>query len=118
MGMNVEQGPLVACSCEPGVGCEGDRVSRWGAPTVCVVITDDFLDWYRARGIDLAQPAPELRGPGLKSGDHFCVGAARWLEAADAGAAPPVLMEATPLAVLEWVPLDRLRRRAHRADAG
>ena len=110
--MNVLQEPIAACACAPETGCRTEHRSRWGAPTVCVVVTRDFLDYYRARGIDLEQPAPEVRGPGLKVGDTWCMGAARWSEAAGAGVAPPVVVAATPLEVLECIPIDDLLARA------
>ena len=41
--------------------------------------------------------------PGLVPGDRWCVVAARWAEALEAGVAPPVVLEATHASVLEFV---------------
>ena len=50
--------------------------------------------------------------PGLVSGDRWCLCAARWLEAAEAGAAPPVVLIATHESALQVVPLELLMRHA------
>ena len=52
-------------------------------------------------------------GPnGLKPGNRWCLCALRWLEAHEAGVAPPVLLSATHEATLQVVPLDVLKRHA------
>ena len=112
MSRNVLNGELQACSCEENTGCGREHWSIWGAPTICVVVTDEFLRYYVARGIDLRKPAPEVRGPGLRAGDVWCMGAARWSEARHAGVAPPVLLASTPLEALEWVELSDLMASA------
>ena len=53
---------------------------------------------------------------GLSPGDGWCVCAARWLEAALAGAAAPVRLTATHQRALEVVPLQMLRTHAIDAD--
>jgi len=116
MSFNVLNEPLEACSCEKGTGCGQEHWSIWGAPTVCVVVTQAFLDYYRARGIDLEKPAPEVRCPGLKVGDTWCLGAARWSEANGAGVAPPVVLASTPLEALEWLQLEDLVSAAHESS--
>ena len=50
--------------------------------------------------------------PGLKPGDRWCVCAARWREAFEAGVAPPVVLQATHEETLAVVPLSDLRRHA------
>ena len=50
--------------------------------------------------------------PGLVAGDRWCLCAARWLEAAQAGSPPPVVLEATHEKTLAIVPLDLLRKHA------
>ena len=47
--------------------------------------------------------------PGRTPGDRGCPGVGRWLEAAGAGGAPPVVLEATNESVLRSVDADRLR---------
>jgi uncharacterized protein (DUF2237 family) len=45
----------------------------------------------------------------LEPGDRWCLCVGRWVEAADAGVAPPVVLEATDESVLRAVDVDRLR---------
>ncbi|MGA1567804.1 MAG: DUF2237 family protein, partial [Methylophilaceae bacterium] len=42
---------------------------------------------------------------GLNPGDRWCICASRWLEAADAGMAPPVILEATNEKCLDLIDL-------------
>ena len=62
-----------------------------------------------AERIDGSQPRPELRFRGLRPGDRWCLCAARWLEACDAGHAPRVRLKATHRRALEIIELARLR---------
>ena len=48
-----------------------------------------------AAGNDLSTPMPQYGFPGLRRGDQWCVCAARWAEALEAGAACPVVLEGT-----------------------
>lgn len=63
-------------------------------------------------GNDLTTPQPAAGFAGLKAGDRWCLCAARWKEALDAGRAPRVVLEATHASSLEWASLDDLRRHA------
>ncbi|MCX8005072.1 MAG: DUF2237 domain-containing protein, partial [Burkholderiaceae bacterium] len=53
--------------------------------------------------------------PGLAPGDRWCLCAARWKEALQAGVAPPVILTATHERALEVVALQDLL--AHALDA-
>jgi len=59
-------------------------------------------------GNDLSTPLPQYGFAGLKPGDRWCVCAGRWLEVQQAGAACPVVLEATHEATLEIIPFDIL----------
>lgn len=83
-----------------------------GAHVVCAEVTEEFLAFTKSRGNDLNTPVPMSNFPGLKSGDRWCLCAARWQEALDAGVAPPVILSATHAAVLEYVSLDELKKHA------
>jgi uncharacterized protein len=112
-GLNVLGGPLVACSFDPLTGFFRDGCCHTGphdlgSHTVCARVTDEFLDFSREQGNDLVTPRPEYRFRGLKAGDRWCVCAARWLEAFEAGVAPPVVLEATHQAAMRIVPLQVL----------
>lgn len=114
---NVLGGPLGECGSRPLTGffrdgCCNTGPQDLGSHTVCVVVTDDFLSFSRQRGNDLSTPRPEYNFPGLVAGDRWCLCAARWQEALDAGAAPRVVLNATNEAALAIVDLDDLRRHA------
>jgi hypothetical protein len=75
-------------------------------------VTAEFLAFSRARGNDLSTPVPAFGFPGLEPGDQWCLCAARWREAHEAGVAPPVRLAATHERTLEVVALADLKRRA------
>jgi hypothetical protein len=115
--VNVVGGPLAPCSTDPVTGffrdghcntCAADR----GSHTVCAVMTAEFLALSKYLGNDLSTPRPEYRFAGLKPGDHWCLCAARFLQAHEEGAAPRVNLAATHRNALEIVPLDVLERHA------
>ena len=83
-----------------------------GRHTVCVQVTGEFLEFSRDAGNDLSTPYPEMDFPGLIPGDHWCLCAARWQEAFEAGAAPKVVLEATHESTLEVTTLENLKRHA------
>lgn len=114
---NVLGGPLEACGFDPVTGFFRDGhchtcAQDHGSHTVCVVVTEEFLNFSQAMGNDLITPVPQFRFPGLRHGDHWCLCAARWLEAAEAGCAPRVVLESTHEAALGIVPLELLREHA------
>ena len=69
--------------------------SDFGNHIVCAVVTSEFLEYTASRGNDLSTPNPNFGFPGLKEGDRWCLCAARWQEAKEAGVAPPVVLEST-----------------------
>jgi hypothetical protein len=77
-------------------------------------MTDAFLAFSKSRGNDLSTPRPEFGFAGLKAGDRWCLCAARWKEAYDAGKAPQLVLAATHERTLAIVPLDALK--AHAVD--
>ena len=114
---NVLGGPLEPCSVNPLTGFFRDGSCCTGADdvglhTVCVQVTDDFLAFSRAQGNDLSTPRLEWDFPGLKAGDRWCLCAARWQEALEAGKAPGVVLRATNQASLRVVALADLKRYA------
>lgn len=122
MSINVLGGPLALCSLAPLTGyfrdgcCRSDGSDR-GMHVVCAVMTDDFLQFSRQAGNDLSTPRAEFGFPGLKAGDRWCLCAARWREAMEAGMAPRVVLEATHISVLGVVYLDDLKRYAVASSA-
>ena len=117
---NVLGSPLQVCSVEPLTGFMRDGVCHTGpqdigSHTVCAQMTEAFLDYSLRRGNDLVTPVPEYDFPGLKPGDRWCVCPARWLEAAEDGVAPPVVLEATHERALRKVALADLQYHALQA---
>ena len=115
--LNVLGGPLDICSTRPMTGffrngCCDTSPEDTGSHTVCVVMTKEFLAFSKKAGNDLSTPMPEYGFAGLKPGDRWCLCAARWQEALEAGAAPDVILEATHVRALEWVSLADLKRHA------
>lgn len=114
---NVLGGPLGVCSEKPRTGffrdgCCNTGPEDVGSHTVCVVLDADFLAFSQARGNDLSTPRPEFGFPGLQPGDRWCLCAARWREALQAGHAPRVVLNSTNEGALEIVALDDLKRHA------
>ncbi len=118
--INVLGGVLSPCSRNPLTGffrdgacntCLEDR----GSHTVCAVMTAEFLAFSKYVGNDLSTPRPEFDFQGLKPGDHWCLCAARFLQAHDEGCAPKVNLEATHRRALDIVPIKLLVE--HRIDS-
>ena len=119
--MNVVGGELLPCSMEPLTGfyrdgCCSTGEDDVGSHTVCAVMTEEFLAFSRAAGNDLSTPRPEWGFEGLQPGDRWCLCAARWLEAQEAGQAPEVVLGATHVRALEIVPIEALTARAVAPD--
>jgi uncharacterized protein len=68
------------------------------------VVTREFLEHQRSIGNDLITPVPPFRFPGLRPGDRWCVTAANWMRAYDAGVAAPVVLACTHERALDVVP--------------
>lgn len=114
---NVLGSRLEPCSVEPRTGfyrdgCCNTGPEDLGLHVVCARMTAGFLEFSKAQGNDLSTPQPEVGFPGLKPGDRWCLCAARWREALDAGVAPPVVLSATHEETLAVVPLDTLKKHA------
>jgi len=114
---NVLGGELEPCGTDPVTGfyrdgCCSTGPEDLGSHTVCAVVTAEFLTHQQQVGNDLSTPRPEYSFPGLGPGDRWCVVAARWLQAYQAGAAAPVVLAATNARALDIVPLEALREHA------
>ena len=111
---NVLGGPLKSCSTAPMTGyyrngCCDTGPGDMGVHTVCAEVTAEFLAFSKSAGNDLSTPHAAYGFPGLRPGDRWCLCAARWQEAFEAGTAPKVVLEATHMASLEFVDLDDLK---------
>ena len=117
MAKNVLGGELEMCGLDPLTGFYRDGCCNTGSDdigvhVVCSQVTAEFLEFSASVGNDLSTPVPGFGFPGLRPGDKWCLCAARWQEAFEAGVAPPVILEATHIRVLEWANLADLE--AHR----
>ena len=93
-------------------GCCETGGDDHGVHTVCAVMTAEFLDFSKRMGNDLSTPMPHYNFPGLKPGDKWCLCAARWQEAFEAGMAPQVNLQSTHVRTLEFVELADLEKFA------
>ncbi len=114
---NVIGTPLEACCYEPMTGffrdgfCNTDARDI-GKHTVCVEITDAFLEFSKSKGNDLSTPRPEYGFDGLVQGDRWCLCVERWKEALNEGVAPKVLLNSCHEEALNTVSLEDLLAHA------
>lgn len=114
---NIVGTELQPCCTDPMTGFYRDGLCRSGADdvgmhVVCAEVTQEFLEYAQKQGNDLITPRPEHLFPGLKPGDCWCLCAARWQEALEAGVAPPVKLESTHISALEFVSMRDLQAHA------
>lgn len=112
---NVMGGDLQTCCTDPITGFYRDGQCHTGPQdlgvhVVCAQMNEAFLGYTKAQGNDLSTPRAYF--PGLKPGDRWCLCAARWKEAVDDGMAPPVALEATHEAALQYISLETLQTHA------
>ena len=117
MALNVLGTDLASCSQDPVTGFYRDGCCNTGGDdvgvhVVCVRMTEEFLAFSKSVGNDLSTPNSQFGFRGLVAGDRWCVCAARWVEAKDAGAAPQVVLEATHIGMLEFATLNELKDHA------
>lgn len=115
---NVLGTELAVCGEDPTTGYKRDGCCRThpadrGRHEVCAVLTREFLEFSRKRGNDLVTPRPGIGFPGLEPGDRWCLCLGRWVEALEAGLAPPVVLEATNEAVLDEVHISTLEEHEY-----
>jgi len=114
---NVLGTPIETCSLNPMTGffrdgCCNTNDEDLGLHTVCVEMTEEFLSFSKSRGNDLSTPNEAMGFSGLKPGDRWCLCAARWQEAFEAGCAPHVSLRSTNEKTLEIVNLQDLKKHA------
>lgn len=115
--LNVLEGPLEHCSCDPMTGYLRDGLCNttpddFGTHVVCAVLTQEFLNYSASKGNDLMTPIPQYNFPGLKVGDKWCLCISRWKQAEQANCAPLIILKATNLIALKHVPLELLLKYA------
>ena len=113
--LNVLGGSLQSCCQHPKTGfyrdglCSTGPMDR-GSHVVCAEMTEAFLQFTLEQGNDLITPRPDWQFPGLKAGDRWCLCANRWVEAYEAGVAPPLFLESCHRNALLVIPMDILKR--------
>ena len=115
--INVFEEELEICGDDPQTGffrdgCCNTSKDDLGSHTVCILTSQEFLEYSRFKGNDLSTPAPQYGFPGLKPGDRWCLCAARWLEAYNQGMAPKVYLRRTHKKALDVIPLEVLHEFA------
>ena len=115
--LNVYGEPLKPCSTDPMTGffrdgCCNTSPEDMGIHTVCVQLTDEFLQFSNQQGNDLSAPNPQFDFPGLQAGDRWCLCATRWLQAYKACKAPKVYTRSTHFRTMEVVDIKILKAHA------
>jgi len=117
---NVLGESLESCSMQPLTGFQRDGccntdANDGGLHLVCAQMTQEFLEFTKAHGNDLSTPMLDYGFPGLKPGDRWCLCVDKWLEAKEAGVAPPLILSATHQKTLQHISPETLY--AHALDA-
>lgn len=117
---NIVGGSLKPCASKHATGFYRDGFCNTGADdhgvhVVCAEVDQAFLDYSKSRGNDLVSARGSF--PGLKAGDAWCLCAARWQEAYQAGVAPRVYVEATEQRALLTIEKNALVEKAHAAES-
>jgi hypothetical protein len=117
-GKNVFGEPLITCGDNPKTGffrdgCCNTDASDVGEHTVCIVATEEFLEFSKKAGNDLSTPLPEYAFKGVKPGDRWCLCALRWVEAYKANSAPKIVLAATNETILNHISMEVLIQYAH-----
>ena len=78
MALNVLGTELQPCSLEPLTGffrdgCCNTNADDNGMHTVCVQVTDAFVEFSKSVGNDLSTPVPQYEFSGLTEGDRWCL---------------------------------------------
>jgi uncharacterized protein (DUF2237 family) len=111
--LNVFEEQLQPCCFDPLTGWHRDGfcntdATDYGVHTVCIIATDEFLEFSKSKGNDLSTPNPWF--PGLKAGDKWCLCADRWKEAFEAGMAPKVFLDGTHIKTLDIIRFEDLEK--------
>ena len=116
--INIFGQELKSCCDNPKTGFYRDGYCNtcsedYGMHTVCILITENFLEFSKSVGNDLSTPNPVFNFRGLKPGDKWCLCALRFKQAMEDGCAPKVVLEATNEKTLDIVSMDELLEHAY-----
>jgi uncharacterized protein (DUF2237 family) len=112
--LNVFNEPLQTCSKKPMTGFYRDGtcnsgIDNQGRHTVCILATEEFLEYSKRIGNDLSTPMPQYGFAGVKAGDRWCLARGNFLRSIQQGQAPKVFLESTHIAILEDIDLETLK---------
>ena len=93
-------------------GCCNTDENDAGVHTVCVKVSNEFLEWCKQSGNDLVTQRPEFGFPGLKDGDNWCVCASWYDRAVKAGIGCPIYLKKTHENTLKLIPIETLKKFA------
>jgi uncharacterized protein (DUF2237 family) len=115
--LNVFGEPLKSCSMNPRTGFYRDGFCNSGINnpawhTVCIHVTETFLEFSKRVGNDLSTPMPQHNFPGLKEGDKWCLAAGNFINAMEKNMTPHIYLQSTHQAILEYVELETLKKYA------
>jgi len=99
LDLNIDGGKLKPCSFNPMTGYYRDGYCRTGkddlgSHTVCVKVTDEFLNFTKSKGNNLSI---------LEPGDKWCLCARGWEEANLEGKAPKMIRQSTNIKTLSII---------------
>ena len=110
--LNIYGKPLEICSLFPMTG--EDRTGRCAVfpnetPSMCVVITEEFLKFSSTLGYDFSSRRPGFWG--LKHGDRWCLSVDIWLQIfkSQPKAAPYIIPESTHINLLKFISLEEIK---------
>ena len=112
--LNVFNEPLEVCSKRPMTGFYRDGscnsgIDNQGRHTVCILATEEFLEYSKRVGNDLSTPMLQYGFPGVKAGDKWCLAVGNFMRAMQQGKAPKIFLESTHIAILEDIDLETLK---------
>lgn len=120
--LNVFGEPLNPCSTDPITGFYRDGLCNSGMDnpalhTICILATEEFLEYSKNVGNDLSTPMPQHGFLGIKAGDKWCLAAGNFYRAMRHGKAPKVFLESTHQVILEHISLETLKEFAVESQA-
>ena len=112
--LNVFNEPLEVCSKRPMTGFYRDGscnsgIDNQGRHTVCILATEEFLEYSKRVGNDLSTPMLQYSFPGVKAGDKWCLAVGNFMRAMQQGKAPKIFLKSTHIAILEDIDLETLK---------
>jgi len=115
--LNVFGEPLQPCSTRPMTGFYRDGSCNSGLDNqawhmICIVATEEFLEYSKRVGNDLSTPVPQYGFEGVKAGDSWCLALGNFLRAEKHGFAPKIFLHSTHQAILDIIDLEVLKKYA------